>query len=94
MWYNLFPEVFVAIFKAMRSGDTARAARIHAAFLNFEDATWSWGLKDVFEFLMRKRGLAKQCYRRPLQALNVAGIQTVERELMEKIQAMEKEVNA
>lgn len=63
MWYNLFPEVFVSIYKNIESGNLELAANLQNKLLLFLDKAWKYGVVQAFETIMRARGLAPYCFR-------------------------------
>ena len=71
-WYNVFPKLFLGIFEGVRSGDVARAMELQEASLAFSDVAWQGGVFQAFEAVMRERGLAPRCFRRPHQTLDDA----------------------
>lgn len=69
MNYNLFPELFLGIYRAVAEGNIARALDLQERFLAYADVLWRYGgIKPNFESLMRDMGLAPYVWRRPRPA--------------------------
>lgn len=90
MFYNLFPRLFVEIFKSMREGDTAKAWELQSRFLDFSDLYLTHGVKNLFEFLMRKRRLIKRCFRKPMHSMSPNVEKQVEKQVMERTRSIEE----
>ncbi len=62
-WYNLFPKVYVNIYKAVQAGNIKKAMILQHKLTSFCDWAWKVDIETVFELLMRERGLAEHCFR-------------------------------
>ncbi len=66
MNYNLFPKLFMAIHQAAQDKDMERGMDLQNRFLAYADVFWRYGgIIPNFEALMREKGLAPYCFRRP-----------------------------
>ena len=88
--YNLFPRLYLGIYSAIQQGDVQRAMNSQERFLAFADLLWKVGVKPLFEYLMRQRGLAPYCFRRPRAALDKELLARIEPELNARIAAIEE----
>jgi N-acetylneuraminate lyase len=68
-WVNLFPEMYVQADGLLKAGRVQEAMRIQSAFLHFLAFAWKHNVIAVFEALMRNRGYAQVCFRKPFEAL-------------------------
>ena len=64
-WANLLPELYVKIFARVRAGQVDAVRGVMEAFTAFLAKCWQYGVLDAFEELMRARGWANRCFRRP-----------------------------
>ncbi len=90
MNYNLFPRLFLGIYNAVGESDIGRAMDLQNRFLAYIDIIWRYGLRPSFEAVMRQRGLAPYCFRRPRQVLDEARSRALMAELGPKIAAIEE----
>jgi len=88
--YNLFPKLFLGIYQAIQGGDVERAMNMQERFLAWAHVLWQLGVKPLFEHLMRQRGLAPYCFRRPRVALDGELFARLEPELNARIAAIEE----
>ena len=63
MTYNLFPRLYVGIYKHAQAGDIAGAMELQNLCMSFLDVAFRHGIQRVFELLMRERGFAPRCFR-------------------------------
>ncbi len=89
-WYNLFPKLFLEIYQAVRENNITRALELQDTLLCFGDLAWEHGVRQIFELLMRERGLAPNCFRKPRQSLDKSERETILPELNKKIKEIEK----
>ena len=64
-WENLLPGFYSKVYQLVREGRTEEARPLSEAFTAFLAAGWRYGILDTFEELMRARGFARRCFRRP-----------------------------
>lgn len=64
-WSNLFPELYVKIWERIGAGDANGAVELQKAFIGFLNEAWKFGVIEVFEALMREKGYAPRCFRKP-----------------------------
>ncbi len=64
-WANLLPETFVAIRRLVADGRVPEALALQDVFSSFLHACWRYGVIDAFEEIMRAKGFADRCFRRP-----------------------------
>ena len=64
-WENLLPELYAAVYRLVREGRTEEARPLCEAFTAFLAIGWNYGIIDTFEELMRAKGYAMRCFRRP-----------------------------
>ena len=69
-WSNLFPEMYVRIYREMNGGSIEKAMDIQKAFVDFLHESWKYGVVEVFEELMREFGYAGRCFRKPYSNLD------------------------
>lgn len=64
-WMNLVPDLYAKVYARVRDGqaDSVRAAMDE--FNDFLAVGWDYGILDAFEELMRAKGYAQRCFRRP-----------------------------
>ncbi len=72
-WSNLFPEMYVTILKLIRTGDANGAVELQKAFIAFLNEAWKYGVIEVFEALMKRKGYAARCFRKPYLSGRVPG---------------------
>lgn len=87
-WYNLFPEVLVAIYQAFLAQDHARAMELQDCLLRFLDLAIAQGMIPVFEYLMRRSGYGPRCFRRPHTPLDLQALTAIEPELNARMLAV------
>lgn len=88
-WYNLFPKLYVAIYKAVQSGNISRAMDLQQRLVAFCDTAWIYGIRETFEFLMAKRGFGPKCFRDFQPTTDTETLKSIEPELDKKIAAIE-----
>lgn len=91
-FYNLFPELFLGIYRAVQAGDFDRALRLQMPFVELAHLFHRYGVRPVFELLMRQRGLAPFCFRRPRLELSSASLRSLQPLLVERLNALEKTI--
>jgi len=64
-WENLLPDLYAAVYRLVREGRAEEARPLSDAFTAFLAAGWRYGILDTFEELMRAKGWAERCFRRP-----------------------------
>lgn len=64
-WANLLPEMYAKVFALVKAGRVEAVKSVSDAFTAFLALCWSNGVIDTFEELMRARGFAQRCFRRP-----------------------------
>ena len=64
-WENLLPKLYAAVWRLVREGRSEEARPLIDAFTAFLAVGWKYGILDTFEELMRARGWASRCFRRP-----------------------------
>lgn len=80
LWYNLYPEIFLNIYKAVNRGDITSAMKYQNCFLPLSVAARQYGLVEVFEYIMKKYGLAMRCFRSPSKCLDDKTIKNLEQD--------------
>lgn len=64
-WANLLPGLYAKVFARVRAGQTDAVRPAMDAFTAFLAECWNYGVLDTFEELMRAKGYAPRCFRRP-----------------------------
>ncbi len=64
-WENLLPEMYVKVYELVKAGKAEAARPVSEAFTAFLSVGWKYGIIDTFEELMRVKGYAGRCFRRP-----------------------------
>ena len=64
-WANLLPGLYAKIFARVRAGQADAARPAMDAFTAFLSECWRYGVLNAFEELMRAKGWAGRCFRRP-----------------------------
>ena len=59
------PDLYAAVYRLVREGRAEEARPLSDAFTAFLAVGWKYGILDTFEELMRARGWASRCFRRP-----------------------------
>ena len=67
MWYNVFPRLFIAMNQAVQNGNLATAMDLENRLIGLTQYGWEFGMKGLFERIMRQRDLAQYVFRRPRQ---------------------------
>ena len=89
-WANLLPELYAKIFARVRAGQADAVRPAMDAFTAFLAKCWNYGVLDTFEELMRAKGWAGRCFRRP-SAWNPGKVPPdVLAALMEELAALER----
>jgi N-acetylneuraminate lyase len=70
-WSNLMPELYVAIYNHIQSGNAQAAIELQKALIDFLNAAWKVGVMEAFEALMRELGYAPRCFRKPYSSVRV-----------------------
>ncbi|MBR5768047.1 MAG: dihydrodipicolinate synthase family protein [Clostridia bacterium] len=65
MNYNVFPELFVLIYKCVRNGDIANALKLQDALAAFLDPVFRYGLYESVEHTIKLRFGIESCFREP-----------------------------
>lgn len=90
MWYNLFPKVFVEIFKLIKRGELLKAAEYQNTLNQFLGTAWKFGVCEVFDMLMNEYGLAPKCFRRPCVPFDLTTKNMVMKEIKQPLDAVER----
>ena len=64
-WANLLPDLYAKVYARVRAGGTDAVKPVMDEFTAFLAVGWNYGIIDTFEELMRARGYAGRCFRRP-----------------------------
>lgn len=64
-WQNLLPDMYAAVYRAIREDRYNDIIPLQEAFTDFLALGWDYGILDTFEELMRAKGYAQRCFRRP-----------------------------
>lgn len=64
-WENLLPKLYAKVYRLVRAGKAEEARPLADAFTAFLSIGWQYGIIDSFEELMRVKGYAQRCFRRP-----------------------------
>ena len=64
-WANLLPDLYAKVYARVRAGGTDAVKPVMDEFTSFLAVGWNYGIIDTFEELMRARGYAGRCFRRP-----------------------------
>ncbi len=88
--YNLFPQLFVEIFRNFKSGRIDRAMELQNLLLDFSNIAWKNNVPAVFQSFMRERGLAPHCFRRPSPQVGPNSFESIEPELSKRIAAIDE----
>lgn len=64
-WENLLPEMYAKVYSLVRQGKAEAARPVSEAFTAFLTVGWQYGIIDTFEELMRAKGYAIRCFRKP-----------------------------
>lgn len=64
-WANLLPGMYAKVYAMARAGKADAVKPLMDEFTAFLSIGWSFGIIDTFEELMRAKGLADRCFRRP-----------------------------
>ncbi|MBR6185551.1 MAG: dihydrodipicolinate synthase family protein [Clostridia bacterium] len=64
-WENLLPRLYLKVWELVRAGKAEEARPLCGAFTAFLSVGWEYGIIDTFEELMRDKGFAARCFRRP-----------------------------
>ncbi|MBO4413895.1 MAG: dihydrodipicolinate synthase family protein [Clostridia bacterium] len=65
MNYNVFPELFVLIYKCVQSGDIKHATVLQNALAEFLDPVFRYGLYESVEHTVKLRFGIERCFREP-----------------------------
>ncbi len=64
-WINLLPALYTKVFARVQEGRVDGLQPVMDQFTAFLSIGWNWGIIDTFEELMRAKGYAGRCFRRP-----------------------------
>lgn len=64
-WGNLLPKMYTKVYAMVQSGQTDKVKPLMEEFTAFLAIGWNYGIIDTFEELMRAKGYANRCFRRP-----------------------------
>ena len=64
-WGNLLPNIYTKAFAKVRAGQVDDLKDLMEEFTAFLAIGWNYGIIDTFEELMRAKGYADRCFRRP-----------------------------
>lgn len=91
MNYNLFPRLFLGIYQAVKQNNIQRAMDLQNRYLEYANIFWEYGgIRPNFETIMREKGLAPYCFRRPRYTLDQITTQQLMKELEPIIKAIEE----
>ncbi len=65
MWYNLFPKLYVDIYKYIKAGKIEAAMNLQNKILRFCHIAMNVGFISIFNHLMKERGYGEFCFRAP-----------------------------
>jgi N-acetylneuraminate lyase len=66
MNYNVFPELFVTMYKCCKNGDIVNAMKLQDALSHFLDPVFEYGLWESVEHTVELRfGMGMRCFREP-----------------------------
>jgi dihydrodipicolinate synthase/N-acetylneuraminate lyase len=88
MTYNLFPRLFVEIYRAVAGGKLARALELQLCYIPFLDLVMKYGIFQAVDHLMRQKGYDSCSFRRPRQRLDAEAGARMMRELEPILQRM------
>ena len=88
-WVNMFPDMYVKVYKYVSEGDLTKAMLVQNAFADFLTLGWRHGIGDVFEYLMRREGHAAKCFRKPSDRMDEEVGSRIYPELKKKMDVME-----
>ncbi len=91
-WYNVFGRLFVEIYRAVQQNKIDRAMELQNLLNCFVEPGWKYGMKPYFEYVMRIKGLAPHCFRRPHVAMNAEIIKDIEPEVEAAIATIEQKI--
>lgn len=92
-WYNLFPDLYVQLYDAVKKKDIASALRLQTLQIQLADIAFRHGLCPVFEMTMQMRGLAEYCFRKPRSILENSLRRKIEPLLTKRLHAIEEELD-
>jgi N-acetylneuraminate lyase len=90
MWYNVFPELFLGIYRHFQNHRWDEALKLQHAFLEFVQLGWKHDMVALFEMVMRDKGLVEFVKRRPRTAFPSESASALRRELRGPVEAIEK----
>lgn len=64
-WANLLPDMYAKVYALVQAGRYNDVIPVQEAFTEFLAICWDYGVIDAFEELMRAKGWASRCLRRP-----------------------------
>lgn len=64
-WGNLLPKMYTKAFAKVKAGQVDDLKELMEEFTAFLAIGWNYGIIDTFEELMRAKGYANRCFRRP-----------------------------
>ena len=64
-WGNLLPNMYTKAFAKVKAGQVDDLKPLMEEFTAFLAIGWNYGIIDTFEELMRAKGYADRCFRRP-----------------------------
>lgn len=69
-WYNLIPQIFVAIWDAYHRRDLAASVSLQGKILRLAHPAWKIGVFEVLDLLLRRQGIVDHAFRRPFVPLH------------------------
>jgi N-acetylneuraminate lyase len=87
--YNLFPVLYLKMYNAIKTGNIARAMELQNTFLAFVEIWHKYGYRNIFEFLMRRKGYGDHVYRRPRDTMDPELLRNIQPELDKHIAGIE-----
>ena len=64
-WVNLLPNFYAKVFACARAGKIEAVLPLTQRFAAFLAVAWDYGVLNTFEELMRAKGFAQRCFRKP-----------------------------
>lgn len=87
--YNLFPNLFINLYRATSEGNIGRAIELQNVFIAFLDRAVRWGIFQVLDYLLKERGFGPCFYRRPRLVLDAEAGRRFTAEMRPLIAAIE-----
>lgn len=88
-WANLLPGMYAKVYARVREGRADSLKPLMDEFTAFLALGWNGGIIDTFEELMLAKGYAQRCFRRPSTWQPGKLPQTVQAELLARLETLE-----